>query len=121
MELGRIVGQVVSTVRCPGMPHNSLLWVDLLDAKGEPTGRREVAVDPIGAGDGEWVIVSRGSSARFAIGQEPPIDLAIVHCGSRQRRRYRGVSQEQRMRFCLARRGAVCCYKNGCIVSQPPF
>ncbi len=78
MELGRIVGQVVSTVRCPGMPHNSLLWVDLLDAKGESTGRREVAVDPIGAGDGEWVIVSRGSSARFAIGQEPPIDLAIV-------------------------------------------
>jgi len=60
------------------MPQNSLLWVEFLDAAGEPTGKREVAVDPIGAGNGEWVLVSRGSSARFAIGNEPPIDLAIV-------------------------------------------
>ena len=79
MEVGRIAGQVVSTVRCDGMPQNSLLLVDFLDANGESTGRREVAVDTIGAGEGEWVLVSRGSSARVAIvGKEPPIDLAIV-------------------------------------------
>lgn len=79
MEIGQIVGQVVSTVRCTGMPANSLLWVEFVDSEGKSTGRREVAVDPIGAGEGEWVLVSRGSSARFAIGNnEPPIDLAIV-------------------------------------------
>ena len=68
MELAKVIGQVVSTVRCPGLPYNSLLLVDLLNEKGESIGRSQVAADPIGAGEGEWVIVSRGSSARFAIG-----------------------------------------------------
>ena len=39
---------------------------------------RQVAADPIGAGEGEWVIVSRGSSARFAINKDAPLDLVIV-------------------------------------------
>ncbi len=62
MELAKVIGQVVSTVRCPGLPYNSLLLVDLLNEKGESIGRSQVAADPIGAGEGEWVIVSRGSS-----------------------------------------------------------
>ncbi len=78
MELGRVVGQVVSTVRCQGMPHNSLLLVELLDAQGEPVGMRHVAADPIGAGEGEWVILARGGSARCAIAPNAPIDMAIV-------------------------------------------
>ena len=60
MELAKVIGQVVSTVRCPGLPYNSLLLVDLLN------------------GEGEWVIVSRGSSARFAIDKDAPLDLVIV-------------------------------------------
>ena len=71
MELAKVVGQVVSTVRCPELPYNSLLLVELLNGKGE-------AADPIGAGEGEWVIVSRGSSARFAIDKDAPLDLVIV-------------------------------------------
>ena len=70
MELAKVIGQVVSTVRCPGLPYNSLLLVDLLNEKGESIGRSQVAADPIGAGEGEWVIVSRGSSARFAIDKD---------------------------------------------------
>ena len=78
MELAKVIGQVVSTVRCPGLPYNSLLLVDLLNEKGESIGRSQVAADPIGAGEGEWVIVSRGSSARFAIDKDAPLDLVIV-------------------------------------------
>ena len=78
MELAKVVGQVVSTVRCPELPYNSLLLVELLNGKGEPAGRCQVAADPIGAGEGEWVIVSRGSSARFAIIKDAPLDLVIV-------------------------------------------
>ena len=78
MELGRVVGQVVATVRSPGLPSNPLLMVEMLTEKGEPTGECHVAVDPIGAGEGEWVIVVRGSSARYAIGRDAPLDLAIV-------------------------------------------
>jgi ethanolamine utilization protein EutN len=78
MELARVVGQVVATVREPGLPNNSLLLVQLLNEKGEPTGDSHVAVDPVGAGEGEWVLVVRGSSARNAIHQDAPVDLAIV-------------------------------------------
>lgn len=78
MELAKVVGQVVSTVRCPELPYNSLLLVELINGKGEPSGRCQVAADPIGAGEGEWVIVSRGSSARFAINKDAPLDLVIV-------------------------------------------
>ena len=47
MELAKVIGQVVSTVRCPGLPYNSLLLVDLLNEKGESIGRSQVAADPI--------------------------------------------------------------------------
>lgn len=84
MELAKVVGQVVSTVRCAGMPHNSLLLVELIDnfdtplSSSTPRGICHVAVDPIGAGEGEWVIVTRGSSARAAFEPDAPLDLAIV-------------------------------------------
>ncbi|MDL2307264.1 EutN/CcmL family microcompartment protein [Desulfovibrio sp. OttesenSCG-928-C06] len=78
MELGKVAGQVVATARARDLPHNSLLLVDLLDKNGEPTGERHVAIDPIGAGEGEWVILSRGSSARYALNPNAPVDLAVV-------------------------------------------
>ena len=79
MELGKVAGQVVATVRTPSLPHNTLLLVDLLDNEGNPTGTRQVALDPIGAGEGEWVILVRGSSARnTSSASNPALDLAIV-------------------------------------------
>lgn len=78
MELGKVAGQVVATVRAKGLPHNSLLLVDLLDSNGEPTGRRDVALDTIGAGEGEWVILVRGSSASRVCSEDTPLDLAVV-------------------------------------------
>ena len=78
MELGRIAGQVVATVRAKGLPQNSLLLVELIDTSGKPTGRMDVALDTIGAGEGEWVILVRGSSASRVCAHEAPLDLAIV-------------------------------------------
>ena len=78
MELAKVVGQVVATVRAPALPNNSLLLVQLMNEKGEPTGNCHVAADPVGAGEGEWVLVVRGSSARYAINPDTPIDLVIV-------------------------------------------
>ena len=72
MELAKVMGQVVSTVRTPGLPSNSLLLVEFVKPEGEGSSRCAVALDPIGAGEGEWVIVTRGGSARFAV------DLVIV-------------------------------------------
>jgi ethanolamine utilization protein EutN len=56
-----------------------LLIVEKLNEKLLPIGATEIAVDSVGAGTGEIVLVSKGSSARYVLGKkESPIDLAIV-------------------------------------------
>jgi len=93
MELGKVAGQVVATVRAQGLPHNSLLLVELIGSNGEPTGESHVAMDTIGAGEGEWVILVRGSSARKVMNSDPPLDLAVVgivdQVSSRERTLYK--------------------------------
>lgn len=78
MELARVVGQVVATVRARDLPHNPLLLVELLDPEGNATGKRDVALDIIGAGEGEWVILVRGSAASRVCAENTPLDLAVV-------------------------------------------
>jgi ethanolamine utilization protein EutN len=44
-----------------------------------PTGRTFIAVDPVGAGEGEIVLVVQGSSARFTEETKKlPVDCAII-------------------------------------------
>jgi ethanolamine utilization protein EutN len=78
MKLAVVIGQVVSTVKCGGFEQDRLLLVDFLDAEGKPEGNPEVAADGIGAGNGEWVLVVSGSSARKTHDTEVPIDLSII-------------------------------------------
>ena len=78
MKLAIVIGQVVSTVKCKGLEHDRLLLVDFLDAEGQRSGRTEVAVDSLGAGTGEWVLVVSGSSARKAHQTDAPIDLSVI-------------------------------------------
>ena len=80
MQLAVVIGQVVSTVKCPGLHKERLILVDFVDALGKPRGVPHVAADSIGAGDGEWVLVTQGSSARRASpdAESLPIDMSIV-------------------------------------------
>lgn len=81
MELGRVSGQVVSTIKQPGLHSYKLLLVDAVNpTTGEVTGRTPyVAVDLTGAGVGEMVVVTRGSAARVSAGTgEVPTDAAVV-------------------------------------------
>jgi len=78
MELGKIRGQVVSTVRDPGMPPVTLLLVDLITEDGTVLRTGQVAADTLGAGEGEVVLLVRGSSARFTMNERPPLDLSVV-------------------------------------------
>ena len=78
MELGKVVGQVVSTVRDPGLPNLTLLLVDIVDTDGNVTLGNQVAADTIGAGEGELVLLVRGSSARMIMEAKTPLDLSIV-------------------------------------------
>lgn len=78
MELAVVVGQVVSTVKCPGFEGDRLLLIDFIDTKGKPKGCLHVAADGIGAGTGEWVLVVQGSSARKTINDNVPVDMSVV-------------------------------------------
>ncbi len=81
MELGRVVGQVVSTIKLDGMSGTKLLVITALDDPGSPSGDRPgatyVAVDRVGAGGGEVVLVTRGSGARIGA-EAAEIDAAVV-------------------------------------------
>jgi len=84
MELGVVIGQVVSTAKCPEMTGDRLLVVHLVDPTKKKGARVasnavcHVAVDAVGAGVGEWVLLTRGSSARLANKAQQPVDLSIV-------------------------------------------
>jgi microcompartment protein CcmK/EutM len=78
MELGKVIGQVVSTVRDPGLPNLTFLLVNIVDEHGNATLPSQVAVDTIGAGEGEMVLLVRGSSARLILEGRSPLDLSVV-------------------------------------------
>lgn len=78
MELGKIVGQVVSTARHSRLPHMTFLLVDIVDIEGNVKVSSQVAVDAIGAGLGELVMLARGSSARMILDDQNPIDLSVI-------------------------------------------
>jgi ethanolamine utilization protein EutN len=65
MILGRITGNVVSTIHHPVVNGRKLLLAERLDQKGNPTGGYIIALDGIGAGRGEIVLIlDEGSGAR---------------------------------------------------------
>lgn len=79
MRLGRVVGTVTGTVKDGGFSGRTLLLVDLVDADGTVLDRHQVAVDTVGAGDGDVVLVATGSAARQASSAMGiPADLAVV-------------------------------------------
>lgn len=79
MYIGKIVGTVVSTRKDDALIGKKILVVQPLDEKLLPHGKIEVAVDSVGAGVGEIVLVSTGSSAnKIFDGSNSPIDRAIV-------------------------------------------
>lgn len=79
MYLSKVIGTVVSTSKDERLVGFKLLLARRLDVDGMVTGLPEVCVDTVGAGTGEIVIVTRGSSARFAAARkESPVDATIV-------------------------------------------
>lgn len=79
MELARVEGTIVSTAKADRLKSLKLLLVNLIGPDMKPSSNYLVAVDAVGAGEGEVVIVVRGSSARQAAQLATvPTDTAIV-------------------------------------------
>ncbi len=79
MRLAKVRGTVVSTVKDESLMGVKLLLVQLIEESGDLQDDYEVAADVVGAGVGEWVLVSRGSAARKQQRYEnKPVDAAII-------------------------------------------
>ena len=79
MLIAVVEGSAVATLKHEALQSCKLLVVRKADAKGAGLGDPFLAVDLVGAGEGEVVIVSLGSGARKATGTDiSPVDAAIV-------------------------------------------
>lgn len=75
MQLARVTGTIVATVKDPGLAGKKLL---ILAPFGSPA-RTVVALDAVGAGVGETVYFCRGREASLAWADSaPPTDAAVV-------------------------------------------
>ena len=79
MNLGKVVGTVVSTVKNEKLTGTKLLVVRQIGLDLKETGSFVVAVDAVGAGPGEVVLYASGSSARqTTLTQDRPADAVIM-------------------------------------------
>ena len=80
MILARVSGTVVSTIHHPIVDGHKLLLAERLDSSGKPTGGYLIAIDAIGAGSGETVLIlDEGTGARQILGDSnAPVRSIVV-------------------------------------------
>lgn len=77
MIIGKVTGSVVSTRKNENLVGNKFMIVKPIEEMG--ISHQIVAIDNVGAGIGELVLVATGSAARIGSGQDKsPVDAAIV-------------------------------------------
>ena len=77
MIIGKVVGSVVSTRKNENLVGSKFMIVEPIPSL--KVENRIVAIDNIGAGIGEYVLVAQGSAARIGCGLDrSPVDAAIV-------------------------------------------
>ena len=85
MFIGKVNGPVVTTQKEPSLAATKLVVVEAYSASApgqadlRPTGRVLVAIDALGAGVGEFVLVTQGSSARLTeLTKSMPVDAVVI-------------------------------------------
>jgi ethanolamine utilization protein EutN len=77
--LARVVGTVVATRKDERLEGRKLLVCRPVTPEGESDGNHVVAVDTVGAGVHETVLLVSGSSARMALGlNQTPVDSVVI-------------------------------------------
>lgn len=78
MIIGKVVGSVFSTRKSDKLIGNKFMIVEPISSMAG-SEKQLVAIDIIGAGIGEYVLVAQGSSARIGCDMaDAPVDAAIV-------------------------------------------
>lgn len=78
MLAGKVVGSIVATRKNEKLVGNKFMIVEIMDSMREKE-EQLIAVDNIGAGIGEYVLVAQGGAARKGCNMpDAPVDAAIV-------------------------------------------
>lgn len=78
MIIGKVTGSIVSTRKQDNLVGNKFMVIEPINVM-DGERKQLVAIDNIGAGIGEYVLVATGSAARIGCGMpDSPIDAAIV-------------------------------------------
>ena len=79
MQIARVVGTTVATIKDEQLVGRKLMIVREADERGNAVGKPYVAVDTVDAGAGDLVLVAAGSSARqTTITKDRPVDAVIM-------------------------------------------
>ena len=73
MQAGKVIGRVWSTKKSDQLPAGALLRIEL-----EAKAGTLIALDPLGCGEGEQVLVVTGSVARDYASGGAPVDAVII-------------------------------------------
>ena len=79
MFIGKVTGKVIATIRHERLGTGALAVLKKVDEKRQTQGSGLVAMDYIGCGEGDFVLVVEGCGARYACPDvNAPVDLVIV-------------------------------------------
>lgn len=79
MQLARVMGTVVATVKSDSLEGRKLLVIEPVDSQLSGNGKPMIAIDSVGAGTGDIVFWCRGREASFPfLPSEVPSDCTIV-------------------------------------------
>jgi microcompartment protein CcmK/EutM len=71
MNVARVVGEVVATIKHPDLAGQKLLLVQPVTPEGQPTGKQSLAVDRVQAGPGDLVLVNDEGNGAAQVLQRP--------------------------------------------------
>lgn len=81
MVLGKVIGHVSAVQKLDSLRGLTLVIVTPVNARGEPAGNTTIAVDPLGVGIGQRVLMITGGAAQRVLqkfGVDSPVDAAVV-------------------------------------------
>ncbi len=78
MRIAKVIGNVVSTRKDENLVGYSLMVIDVLKPGTDESQGQMVAVDTVGAGIGDLVLITTGGAARIPLTNRAPTDATIV-------------------------------------------
>lgn len=81
MQLAKVVGNIVSTIKLEPLHGHKLMLVQYIDLEGEAVGKEQIAIDTVDAGIGDLVLVNQDGGASLIIMENDDEIVDFTICG----------------------------------------